>query len=152
MHVTIGVDPGKVTGWAIASGGKLVCWGQGEPEAAAQAIIDELRGMDEPVRLLIEAAYQGRFGAGVQVAFRSGLILGMLKAHLPQESVVIMAPASQWRKALGWKGGKDGRKAAKDRARAFAYDLTEDKEMKFANREHVAEAICMAMAANAIEV
>lgn len=147
FDVTIGVDPGRVTGWAIASCGKMVAWGQGGPEEAADAIAEEIRGLDEPAVMLVEAAYQGRFGAGVVVAYRAGLIVGILRDKLPEGSLVTMAPATQWRKALGFKGGKEGRKEAKDRARRYAYEHTQDKEMLMATREHVAEAVCMALAA-----
>ena len=147
FHTVIAVDPGRVTGWAIAVDQKARAWGQGTVEEAADAILGEVKGMDEPVLLFVEAAYQGRFGAGVQVAYRAGLIVGLLRRALPEGSVVMSAPATQWRKALGWTGGKDGRKNAKQRAALAAFEYTDDKQMKMPTREHVAEAVCMAIAA-----
>jgi hypothetical protein len=147
FHTTIGVDPGKVTGWCVAVDHKPVAWGQGATEDSVDAVLAELKGLDEPVCLFVEAAYQGRFGAGVQVAYRAGLVVGMLRRSLPEGSIVMTAPATQWRKALGWSGGKEGRKHAKSQAAKVAFDLTQDKEMRMPTREHVAEAICMAVAA-----
>lgn len=147
--VTIGVDPGRITGWCVAVNGKPVAWGQGEAEKAADSILAEILGLDEPVTVVLESAFQGRFGAGVAVAFRAGLILGILRGGLPQWSTVIKCPATQWRRALGWPKYK--RKEAKQAAMRLAFELTGDAETKMATREHVAEAICMAVAAQVLE-
>lgn len=145
---TIGIDPGRVTGWAVAVDGHPVAWGQGEAEEAADSILREIKDIGEPVTVLCEAAFQGRFGAGVAVAYRAGLILGILRAGLPAGSTVAMAPATQWRRAMGWSRMK--RQESKKRAMAHAFSLTQDADVKRPTREHVAEAICMATVANQV--
>lgn len=148
-QVTIGIDPGRVTGWAVAVNGKPVAWGQEEAEKAADAVVAEIKGLDEPVTVVLENAFQGRYGAGVAVAFRAGVIAGILRGGLPEWSVVIKVPASQWRRALGWP--KLNRTEAKKKAMRMAYDLTHDDDVRRPSREHVAEAICMAIAAPVLE-
>lgn len=144
-HVTIGIDPGRVTGWAVAVNGKPVAWGQGTCEDAAESVVREIIGLDEPVTVVLENAFQGRFGAGVAVAFRAGMIAGIMHGKLPDGSITHKVPASQWRKALGWP--KLNRTEAKKTAMRMAFDLTGDASTKKPTREHVAEAICMAIAA-----
>jgi len=146
--VTIGIDPGRVTGWAVAVADKPVEWGQGEAEEAADSILRSIKDVGEPVTVLCEAAFQGRFGAGVAVAYRAGLILGILRGGLPTGSTVSMAPATQWRRAMGWPRMK--RQESKKRAMAHAFSLTGDADVKRPTREHVAEAICMATIANQV--
>jgi len=50
---------------------------------------------------------------------------------------------------LGWPKLK--RKEAKQYAMRMAFELTGDAQTKMATREHVAEAICMAVAAQTLE-
>ena len=45
FHTVIAVDPGRVTGWAIAVDQKARAWGQGSVEEAADAILGEVKGM-----------------------------------------------------------------------------------------------------------
>ena len=149
--ITIGVDPGRVTGWAFAVEGRPmivdgapIC-GYGPPEQAAKDILAELAGNDEPVRIVFEAAFQGRFGAGVSVAYTTGFLVGLISPHLVAGSEVIRLPATQWRSRL-WPGKKFKRDEAKRMAAAYAFDETGDESMKRPSREHVAEAVCIAIA------
>lgn len=144
MIAVIGVDPGSTTGYALMNERGLRSWNQGKMETMVPEIIRLARDYRPIALIAIERAFMGKgIRSSLVVAENESFLRGALWQAGVQSEMEMWRPlAAEWRSAHGFRRES---KLAHQQALGMATART---GVEFRPKDiHVAEAICIAVAA-----